>query len=81
LTRNGKSATIECSADAQPPASFKIFLNKTKLVKSDNMHTIFEVRSSDVGNYTCVAENKLGNKSSDHIYLSIEGKVIVFVNL
>jgi hypothetical protein len=80
LTRNGDSATIECSADAQPPASFKIFLNKTTLVKSDKTHTISEVRSSDVGSYICFAENILGNKSSDPVYLSLEGKVIFFVN-
>ena len=72
MTRNGKAASIKCTADAQPPARFKIFLN-TKLVKNDKMHTISEIRCRDVGNYTCVAENKLGNKASNSEYLSLEG--------
>ena len=82
LARNGKAATIKCTADAQPPASFKIFLtiNKTKLVKGYEMYAISEVRCSDVGNYICVAENKLGNKDSNSEYLSLEGKSTFFGN-
>ena len=77
--RSGKSTTIECSADAHPSPRFKIFVNETKLVKSDKKHTIPEVRSIHVGNYTCVAENILGNKSSGSEYLSPEGRSTTYI--
>ena len=72
LTKNCSSATVECSAEAQPPASFKIFRNKRELVKYEKTYTIPEVCSSHVGNYTCVADNILGNVSSNSEYLSIQ---------
>jgi hypothetical protein len=75
LTRSGKSATIRCTAEARPPASFKIFLNQTKVVQTDQMLTIPEVDTSHVGYYTCFASNYLGNKTSDPAYLPLKGKI------
>ena len=78
LTRSGESATIQCKAEARPPASFKIFLNQTKVVQTDQILTIPEVKKNLVGYYTCLARNFLGNESSDREYLSPEGKITVF---
>ena len=74
LTRSGQSATITCTAEAQPGPSFKIFLNGTTTVKNDTVYIIPEVNSSLVGFYKCVAKNMLGNAFSDAIYLSLTGK-------
>ena len=78
LTRSGKSATIRCTAEAHPPASFKIFLNQTKVVQTDQILTIPEIKKNHVGYYACFARNFLGNESSDRDYLSPEGKITVF---
>ena len=75
LTRSGQSATIACTAEAQPEPSFKIFLNETILVVSNKAYTIPEVNSSHVGFYKCSAKNILGNLSlMDAIYLPLTGK-------
>ena len=74
LTRSGQSATIACTAEARPEPSFKIFSNCDMLVKSDNIGTIPEVNSSNIGLYKCVAENILGKRSSISIFLSL-GKI------
>ena len=75
LTRCGDSATIKCSAEAQPSASFKIFFNETELVSTNKTFTIPEVNVSHFGNYSCVAKNILGTKTSNSEYLFfIEGK-------
>ena len=78
LTRSAKSATIRCTAEAHPPASFKIFLNQTKIVQTDQILIIPEVKKNHVGYYTCFARNFLGNESSDREYLSPEGKITIF---
>ena len=79
LTRCGNSVTIKCTAEAQPPASFQIFLNKTKLVSTNKTCTIPEVNVSHVGNYTCVAKNILGSQTtnSENLFI-IEGKLLKF---
>ncbi|CAB3986175.1 igLON family member 5 [Paramuricea clavata] len=75
LTRSGKSATIRCTAEARPSASFKIFLNQTKIVAQTEQILITpEVKKNHVGYYTCFARNFLGNESSDREYLSPEDK-------
>jgi hypothetical protein len=63
---------MKCSAEAQPPVSFKIFLNETHLVSSDKDYAIHKVNDCHVGNYTCVAENILGSKTSNSEYLSLK---------
>ena len=82
LTRSGQSATITCTAEARPKPSFKIFLNETTLVISDETYAIPEVNNSRVGYYKCVAENVIGQRSSNPICLCLEGKMIyLFANL
>jgi hypothetical protein len=71
----GKLANIICESDGRPAPSFKIFLNTSTLVASDKIYNIPKVKISDVGNYTCVAWNILGNKTSNSEYLSLEGKI------
>ena len=65
LTRNSQSASIACTAEARPEPTFKIFFNCEKLVQTDPTYIIPEVNRSHVGIYKCVAENILGNSSSD----------------
>ena len=78
LTTSGQSATVTCTAEANPEPSFKIFFNETTLVKSDNTYTIPEVNNSHVGYYKCVAENILEQRSSSPICLCLEGKIDSF---
>jgi hypothetical protein len=75
LRRNGDNVTITCNAEAHPAPSFKIFLNETKLIKSDKTYNIPKVNTSHVGNYSCVARNFLGSKTSNSEYLSLEGMI------
>ena len=78
LTRSDNFVTLTCSAEAQPSASFKIFLNETELVSTNKTYTIPEVNVSHVGNYTCVAKNILGTNTSNSEYLSLQGKIAFF---
>ena len=76
LTRNVASATMTCTAEARPEASFQIFRNETgELVWNGATYTIEGVNKSHVGYYKCVAENDLGKATSDLEYLAIEGKI------
>ena len=75
LRRNGDNVTITCNAEARPAPSFKIFLNQTKLIRSDKTYNIPKVDTSHVGNYSCDAWNSLGNKTSNSEYLSLEGMI------
>ena len=75
LTRSGQSVTITCKAEARPEANYEIFLNETILIKSSKTYTIPKVNSSHVGNYKCVAKNKLEQGTSNPICLCLEGKI------
>ena len=81
LTRSGQSARMTCTADARPEPSFKIYFNETIMVNNNKTYTILDVNSSHVGYYKCVAENILGNVSSDRVFLFLVGKKIFLIRL
>jgi hypothetical protein len=72
MAERGKPFVIKCEAEANPPPTFKIFLNATEVpAVCGDTHIIYEVNDSHVGSYKCVAENQLGSSSSTSRYLRV----------
>ncbi|XP_044047447.1 sialoadhesin-like [Siniperca chuatsi] len=67
------SVTLTCSSDANPAAKYtwykkngnlKPFINEAELV-------FRSIQSSDSGEYYCTAENELGRRTSEHIFINV----------
>ena len=82
MAERGKPFVIKCEAEANPPPTFKIFLNETEVPISKDTHTIPKVNDSHVGSYKCVANNTLGSRNSTSRYLRVgnAGKNVSYVS-
>ena len=73
----GEEVNITCDeSEGVPEPSYTINHNG-KLVSSEKTFTISEVKQSDEGPYTCVAQNKLGNDSATANF-TVVGKILKF---
>nr|XP_053641804.1 hemicentin-1-like [Cherax quadricarinatus] len=76
--RAGDSATLVCTARANPPAYNVTFmfngraLLRSNLVRSDWNLTLLHLGHQDVGLYTCVASNPEGDGQSNAVALHID---------
>ncbi|KAM9363782.1 B-cell receptor CD22-like [Symphorus nematophorus] len=70
----GSSVTLTCSSDANIAAKYtwykktmnlKPLINEAELVFSS-------IQSSDSGEYYCTAENELGRRTSEHIFIDVK---------
>ncbi|XP_033985914.1 B-cell receptor CD22-like isoform X1 [Trematomus bernacchii] len=71
----GSSVTLTCSSDANPAANY------TWYKKNQNAHlssvneapfvVLSSIQSSDSGQYYCTAENKLGSRRSESIFIDV----------
>ncbi|XP_063884916.1 nascent polypeptide-associated complex subunit alpha, muscle-specific form-like [Scylla paramamosain] len=74
----GDSASLTCSARANPPAyNFTFLLNgrplhRANVVESGQSLTLLEVTHKDAGLYTCVASNSEGDGQSNAVPLHID---------
>ncbi|XP_055004546.1 neurotrimin [Boleophthalmus pectinirostris] len=80
----GQRGVLECEADAVPEADFEWYKDERRIVNGlDGLEivssgslsklTFFNVSEGDYGNYTCVANNKLGFSSTNFLlYVVIE---------
>ncbi|XP_037834957.1 neurotrimin isoform X2 [Kryptolebias marmoratus] len=80
----GQEGVLECEADASPMADFEWYKNDRRIsngldgieiVSTGSLSklTFFNVSDGDLGNYTCVAINKLGSSNTSFLlYLETE---------
>ncbi|XP_032363048.1 B-cell receptor CD22, partial [Etheostoma spectabile] len=67
----GSSVTLTCSSDANPAATYTWYKNGNP--RDKNRQLVFSsIQSSDSGQYYCVAENKLGSRTSKFISIDVK---------
>ncbi|XP_078093191.1 cell adhesion molecule CEACAM5-like [Mustelus asterias] len=67
----GRTIAFSCSAESNPPAEFKWYLNDILLQQTGSELIIDNITSNGTGNYTCVAFNSLTNISNESTKLVI----------
>ena len=80
----GDNVTLSCNADGNPKPTISWTRNRSPVTKSDNSRisfsedkkqlTITNVSRTDSGEYQCVANNSLGNATSDAALLDVQCK-------
>ncbi|KAM9454179.1 B-cell receptor CD22-like [Clarias gariepinus] len=66
----GRTVTLTCSSDANPPVEYNWF--KGTLFKSKgNTHIINSISSEDSGEYRCKTKNQYGEKYSDNVTFNV----------
>ncbi|XP_044046471.1 B-cell receptor CD22-like isoform X2 [Siniperca chuatsi] len=67
------SVTLTCSSDANPAAKYTWYKENGNLKPLINeAELIFRsIQSSDSGEYYCTAENELGRRTSEHIFINV----------
>ncbi len=83
-TREGDDVTLSCNADGFPPPTVSWSRNGSPINTSGNSRisssevrthlTITNVNRTDSGEYRCVANNKLGNATSNVASLDVQCK-------
>ncbi|XP_067441975.1 B-cell receptor CD22-like [Thunnus thynnus] len=72
----GSSVTLTCSSDANPAANYTWYKkneNPDLQPLSKEPQLIFSsIQSSDSGEYYCTAENQLGKRTSEHIFINVK---------
>ncbi|XP_044047682.1 B-cell receptor CD22-like isoform X10 [Siniperca chuatsi] len=67
------SVTLTCSSDANPAAKYTWYKENGNLKPLINeAELVFRsIQSSDSGEYYCTAENELGRRTSEHIFINV----------
>ncbi|XP_034739839.1 hemicentin-1-like [Etheostoma cragini] len=69
--RENSRVTLTCSSDANPAATYTWY--KNGIPRNKNTQLVFSsIQSSDSGQYYCVAENKLGRRTSKSISIDVK---------
>ncbi|CAK6975682.1 hemicentin-1-like isoform X3, partial [Scomber scombrus] len=72
----GSSVTLTCSSDANPAANYTWYkknVNPDLQPLSKEPQFVFSsIQSSDSGEYYCTAENQLGNRTSEYIFIDVK---------
>ncbi|XP_028420708.1 B-cell receptor CD22-like [Perca flavescens] len=70
----GSSVTLTCSSDANPAAKYTWYKEKPVIkYLSEGPQLVFSsIQSSDSGQYSCKAENKLGEKTSQYKFINVK---------
>ncbi|KAM9455183.1 B-cell receptor CD22-like [Clarias gariepinus] len=66
----GRTVTLTCSSDANPPAEYTWFKG-TVLKSKEKIYIIKKIRSEDRGEYKCKSSNRYGEKHSDGVTLNV----------
>ncbi|CAK6984198.1 B-cell receptor CD22-like, partial [Scomber scombrus] len=72
----GSSVTLTCSSDANPAAKYTWYkenVNPDLQTLSKEPQLVFSsIQSSDSGEYYCTAENQLGKRTSEYIFIDVK---------
>ena len=72
----GSSVTLTCSSDANPAANYTWYkknVNPDLQPLSKEPQLVFSsIQSSDSGEYYCTAENQLGKRTSEYIFIDVK---------
>ncbi|XP_028419833.1 sialoadhesin-like isoform X2 [Perca flavescens] len=71
----GSSVTLACSSDANPAAKYTYWFKEKPVIKylSEGPQLVFSsIQSSDSGQYSCTAENELGEKTSQYKFINVK---------
>ncbi|KAM8772403.1 B-cell receptor CD22-like [Acanthopagrus schlegelii] len=71
----GSSVTLTCSSDANPAANYTWYKKNgdpdLQPLSKDPQLVFSSIQSSDSGEYNCTAENQLGRRTSEYIYINV----------
>uniref|UniRef100_A0A672ZH37 B-cell receptor CD22 n=1 Tax=Sphaeramia orbicularis TaxID=375764 RepID=A0A672ZH37_9TELE len=77
----GSSVTLTCTSDANPPVTkytwYKRGNNQLQSRGEGQQFVLSSINSSESGSYSCVAENSLGLKMSEYVYIDVKLTVAV----
>uniref|UniRef100_A0A4W6EH92 B-cell receptor CD22 n=1 Tax=Lates calcarifer TaxID=8187 RepID=A0A4W6EH92_LATCA len=69
----GSSVTLTCSTDANPAAKYTWYKENDHKYHSQGPQLVFSsIQSSDSGQYYCAAENNLGMRTSQYIFIGVK---------
>ncbi|XP_028421392.1 B-cell receptor CD22 [Perca flavescens] len=66
------SVTLTCSSDANPATTYTWYMEEQKLLNKEPHLVFSSVQSSDSGEYYCAAENELGKRTSEYIFINVK---------
>ncbi|XP_070771472.1 Schwann cell myelin protein-like [Enoplosus armatus] len=66
------SVTLTCSSDANPAANYTWYKENQTLPNKDPQLVFSSIRSSDSGEYYCAAENELGRRTSEYVFVNVK---------
>ncbi|XP_030284101.1 B-cell receptor CD22-like [Sparus aurata] len=71
----GSSVTLTCSSDANPAAKYTWYKENgdpdLQPLSKEPQLVFSSIQSSDSGEYYCTAENELGRRTSEYIYINV----------
>uniref|UniRef100_A0A671TGY6 B-cell receptor CD22 n=1 Tax=Sparus aurata TaxID=8175 RepID=A0A671TGY6_SPAAU len=72
----GSSVTLTCSSDANPAAKYTWYKENgdpdLQPLSKEPQLVFSSIQSSDSGEYYCTAENELGRRTSEYIYIDVK---------
>ena len=64
--------SLTCSSDANPAAKFTWYKMNQALLRNEPWLIFNNIQSSDSGEYYCTAENELGKRTSEYIFIDVK---------
>ncbi|XP_067355856.1 B-cell receptor CD22-like [Channa argus] len=68
----GGSVNLTCSTDANPPANYTWYKENHGLLSTKHHLAFSSIQSSDSGQYYCTAENELGRRRSEYVFINVK---------
>ncbi|XP_033985824.1 B-cell receptor CD22-like [Trematomus bernacchii] len=69
----GSSVTLTCSSNVNPAANYTWYKKNVLIYSSEEHQIVFSsINSSDSGQYFCSAENELGRRTSENIFIDVK---------
>ncbi|XP_059190890.1 B-cell receptor CD22-like [Centropristis striata] len=68
----GSSVTLTCRSDANISANYTWYKKNQTLFNEEPQLVFSSIQASDSGDYSCAAENELGRRTSEHIFINVK---------